>query len=143
MFLYCICPEIFSWKYLNPGIGRDIQVGIFEPRDWVYFQALSSWARAETCQKLVQTSFFMVLNKGIPVLKKFRFKNLQKILFEENQVQDPIPVLPGHGSQIPALILGDIYSLAYILIFSSLGAEMWKNREQTDRRTISIEHFFF
>jgi hypothetical protein len=43
----------------------DIQVGIFEPWDWVYFQAHPSWARAETCQKLMQTQFLIVLNTGI------------------------------------------------------------------------------
>jgi hypothetical protein len=34
----------------------------------------------------------------IRVLRKFRFKNLQKIPFGEGQVQDPILALPGHGS---------------------------------------------
>jgi hypothetical protein len=47
----------------------------------------------------------MVLNTGIPVLRKFRFKNLQKTQFGEGQVQDPIPALPGHG--LPAVLLGD------------------------------------
>jgi hypothetical protein len=78
--------------------SRDIQVKIFEPWDWVYFQALPSWARAEICEKLVQTPFFMVVNTGIPVLRKFMLKNMQKIPFEshkEGQVQDPIPALPG------------------------------------------------
>jgi hypothetical protein len=87
--------------------SRDIQVGIFEPWDLVYFQALPSRVRAEICQKLVQTPFFMVLNTGIPVLRKFWFKNLQKIIFGEGQVQDPIQALPGHGSKIPAVLLGD------------------------------------
>jgi hypothetical protein len=82
-------------------------VGIFEPWDWVYFRALPSWARAEIYQKLVQTPFVMVLNTGISVLRKFWFKNLQKIIFGEGQVQDPIPALPGHGSKIPAVLLGD------------------------------------
>jgi hypothetical protein len=50
----------------------------------------------------------MILNTGIPVLRKFWFKNLQKTLFGEGHVQDPIPALPGHGSKI----------------FSSLGSEM-------------------
>jgi hypothetical protein len=68
----------------------------------------------------------MVLNSGIPVLRKFWLKILQKTLFGGGQVQDPIPALPGHGSKIPAVLLGDRYSLAYIQIFSSLGAEMWK-----------------
>jgi hypothetical protein len=58
-------------------------------------------------QILVQTPFFMVLNTGIPVLRKFMLKNLQKISFGEGQVQDPIPALPGHGSRIPAVLLGD------------------------------------
>jgi hypothetical protein len=49
----------------------------------------------------------MVLNTSIPVLRKFMLKNLQKILFGEGQVQDPIPALPGHGSKIPAVLLGD------------------------------------
>jgi hypothetical protein len=87
--------------------SRDIQVGIYEPWDWVYFQALPSWAWAEICQKEVQTPFDMVLNTGIPVLRKLWFKNLQKILFGEGPVQDPIPALPGHGSRIPAVLLGD------------------------------------
>jgi hypothetical protein len=33
----------------------------------------------------------MVLNTGIPVLRKFMLKNLQKIPFGEGQFQDPIP----------------------------------------------------
>jgi hypothetical protein len=49
----------------------------------------------------------MVLNTGILVLRKFWLKNLQKILFGEGQVQNPFPALPGHGSKIPAVILGD------------------------------------
>jgi hypothetical protein len=49
----------------------------------------------------------MVLNTGIPVLRKFWFKNIQKTLFGEGQVQDPIPALPDHGSKIPAVLLGD------------------------------------
>jgi hypothetical protein len=80
-------PKIFRW----------------EPWDWVYFLALPSWARAETCQKLVQTPFFIVLNTVILVLRKFCFKDIQKIPFGEGQVQDPIPALPGHGSKIPSL----------------------------------------
>jgi hypothetical protein len=82
-------------------------VGIFEPWDLVYFQALPSWARAEICEKLLQTPFFMVLNTGILVLRKFMLKNLQKITFGKGQVQDPIPALPDHGSKIPAVLLGD------------------------------------
>jgi hypothetical protein len=49
----------------------------------------------------------MVLNTGIPVWRKFMLKNMQKIPFGEGQVQDPIPVHPGHGSKIPAVLLGD------------------------------------
>jgi hypothetical protein len=49
----------------------------------------------------------MVLNTGNPVFRKFMLKNLQKIPFGEGQVQDPIPLLPGHGSKIPAVLLGD------------------------------------
>jgi hypothetical protein len=82
-------------------------VGIFEPWDLVYFQALPSMTWAVICQKLVKTSFFMVLNTGIPVLRKCRFKSLQKTLFGEGQIQDPIPALPGHGSKISAVLLGD------------------------------------
>jgi hypothetical protein len=82
-------------------------VGIFEPWDWVYYQALSSWAWAEIWQKLEQTPFFMILNTGVPVLRKFWFTNLQKNLFGEGQVQDPISALPGYGSKILAIILGD------------------------------------
>jgi hypothetical protein len=67
----------------------------------------------------------MVLNTGISVLRKIWLKNLQKIIFGEGQVEDPIPALPGHGSKIPAVLLGE-YILAYIQIFSTLGAEMWK-----------------
>jgi hypothetical protein len=69
--------------------------------------ALPSRVRAEICQKLVQTQFFMVLNTGIPVLRKFMLKNLQKIPFGEGQVQDPSPALPGHGSKIPVVLLGN------------------------------------
>jgi hypothetical protein len=50
----------------------------------------------------------MVLNTGIPVLRKFMLKNLQKIPFGEGQVQDPISALPGHGSKIPVVLLGYI-----------------------------------
>jgi hypothetical protein len=87
--------------------SRDIQVGIFEPWDWVYFQALPSRVRAETCEKLVQTPFFIVLNTGIPVLRKFMLKNMQKIPFGEGQVQDLIPALSCYESKIPAVLLGD------------------------------------
>jgi hypothetical protein len=66
----------------------------------------------------------MVLSTGIPVLRNFMFKNLQKIPFGE--VQDPIPALPGHGSKIPAVLLGKI--------FSSRGVETAKKREQTGGR---------
>jgi hypothetical protein len=71
--------------------SQDIQVGIFEPSDWVYFQALLSKAWAETSQKLEQTKFFVLLNTVIPVLRKC----VSKISFGEGQVQDPIPALPG------------------------------------------------
>jgi hypothetical protein len=81
--------------------SRDIQVGILEPWDWVYFQAFLSWAWTEICQKLVQTPFLMELSTGIPVLRKFMLKNMQKIPFGEGQVRDLIPALPGHGSKIP------------------------------------------
>jgi hypothetical protein len=76
--------------------SRDIQVGIFELWDWVYFQSLPSWKRVETCQNLVQTSVFMVFTSEILVFRKLRFKNLQKSLLERVKVQDPIPALPGH-----------------------------------------------
>jgi hypothetical protein len=49
----------------------------------------------------------MILNTRIPVLKKNMLKNMQKIPFGEGQVQDPIPVLPGDRSEIPAVLLGD------------------------------------
>jgi hypothetical protein len=49
----------------------------------------------------------MVLNTGIPVLRKFMLNNMQKIPFGEGQVKDPIPALSGHGSKIPAVLLGD------------------------------------
>jgi hypothetical protein len=55
----------------------------------------------------VQTQFFIALSKGIPVLRKFYFKNMQKIPFGEGHVQDPIPALPGIESEIPAVVLGD------------------------------------
>jgi hypothetical protein len=70
------------------------------------------------------TGGFMVLSIGIPVLRKFWFKRLQKIPFEEGQVQDPIPTLPGHGSKILYSRTPERYTLGYIKIFSSLGAEM-------------------
>jgi hypothetical protein len=47
----------------------------------------------------VKTPVFMVLGTVIPVLRKCRFKNLQKIPFEEGQVQDSIPVPPSQGSR--------------------------------------------
>jgi hypothetical protein len=86
---------------------RDIQMSIFYPWDWVYFQVLPSWVRAETYQKQVQTQFFIPFNKGIPVLRKFYFQNMKKIPFEECHVQDPIPALPGIESEITAVFLGD------------------------------------
>jgi hypothetical protein len=49
----------------------------------------------------------MVLNTGIPVLRKLRFENMHKITFGEGQVQDPIPALPGIGSKISTVLLGD------------------------------------
>jgi hypothetical protein len=58
-------------------------------------------------------------------------------------VQNSIPEIPGHGSKILAVFLGDLWFLAYIKMFSSLGAEMAKNKgtdRQMDKRTISIEH---
>jgi hypothetical protein len=87
--------------------SRDIQVVIFESWDWVYFQALPSWVRVKTYQKLVQSPFFIDLSTRIPDLKKFSFINMKKISFGEGQVQDPIPALPGIGSKIPAVLLGD------------------------------------
>jgi hypothetical protein len=64
--------------------------------------------RTKTGQKLVQTQFFMKLSTGIPVLRKFWFKTLQKIPFREGHVQDSSAALPGHGSKISAAILEDI-----------------------------------
>jgi hypothetical protein len=61
-------------------------------------------------------------------LSKIRFKFLQKIPFEEGQVQDPIPALPGYGLKIPA-VQGDTEFFSYIQIFNSLGAEMAKKSE--------------
>jgi hypothetical protein len=81
--------------------SRDIDVGIFEPWDWVYFHALPSRARAETSHKLVQTQFFT----DISVLRKCCFKNMTKIPFGEGQVQDPIPAFSGIGSKILAVLL--------------------------------------
>jgi hypothetical protein len=49
----------------------------------------------------------MELNTRVPVLRKFMLKNMQKIAFGEGKFQDPIPALPGHGSKIPAVLLGD------------------------------------
>jgi hypothetical protein len=49
----------------------------------------------------------MVLSTEIPVLRKFKFKNLQKIPFGEVPVQALIRALPGHGSKIPTVLLGD------------------------------------
>jgi hypothetical protein len=51
--------------------------------------------RAKTSKKLAKTQFLMVLSSDISVLRKFCFKNMQKIPFGEGQVQDPIPVVPG------------------------------------------------
>jgi hypothetical protein len=50
----------------------------------------------------------MILSIRIPVLRKFRCKNMQKISFGEGQVQNPIQGFPGLGSKIPAVVLGDI-----------------------------------
>jgi hypothetical protein len=60
------------------------------------FQALLTCEHTETCQKLAQTLFYMVLSKRIPVLRKFSFKDMQKIPFEENHIQDPIRALSAH-----------------------------------------------
>jgi hypothetical protein len=49
----------------------------------------------------------MVLNTEIPVLRKFWFKTYKKNLVGDGHVQDPIPALPGNGSKIPAVLLGD------------------------------------
>jgi hypothetical protein len=43
-----------------------------------------------------------------PSFEKIYVQKLTKIPFEEGQVQDPIPALPGHRSKIPAVRLGDI-----------------------------------
>jgi hypothetical protein len=43
-------------------------------------------------------------------------QKLRKIPFGEGQGQDPIPAFPGHGSKIPAALLEDTWSLAYIQI---------------------------
>jgi hypothetical protein len=87
--------------------SRNIQVGIFEPWDWLYFQALPSWVRTKTYQKLVQSPFFMILSTRIPDLRKFSFINMKKISFGEGQAQDKITALPGIGPKIPAVLLGD------------------------------------
>jgi hypothetical protein len=100
------------------------------------------------CQKLVQTPFFMVLNTGIPVLRKNWFKNLLKILFGEGQVQDPIPALPGHRSNTPgryiALSLYSNFQLSRCKNVDKIGNRRTDRRTdgQTDRGTISIEHIF-
>jgi hypothetical protein len=60
--------------------SRDIQLGIFEPKDWGYFQVLPSWARAETFQK---TQFFIELSTE-PNLKKKVKKNLHTIPFGDD-----------------------------------------------------------
>jgi hypothetical protein len=115
--------------------SRDIRVGIFEPRDWVYFQALPSWAWADICQKLVQTPFFMVLNTGIPVLRKFKFKNLQKSTSRpriKNSGRTP-------GRYI-VLSLSSNFQLS-----RCRNVEKVENRQtdgQTVRGTTSIEHIF-
>jgi hypothetical protein len=57
--------------------SRDIQEGIFEPWDWVYFQALPKWAWAEICQKLVQTPLFMFTQMNLS-FEKFEDKNFTK-----------------------------------------------------------------
>jgi hypothetical protein len=49
----------------------------------------------------------MVLNTEIQVLKQFMLKNLQKLPFGEGQVQNSIPALPGLGSKIQTVLLGD------------------------------------
>jgi hypothetical protein len=85
----------------------------------------------------------MVLNTGIPVLRKFMLKNLQKIPFGEGQVQVPIPALPGLGSKNPRQIVFSLYS--NFQLSRCRNVEKIGNRRtdgQTDRGTISIEHIF-
>jgi hypothetical protein len=52
----------------------------------------------------------MVLNTGIPVLRIEVQKHAKNPIWR-GEVQDPIPALPGHGSKIPAVILGVVFSL--------------------------------
>jgi hypothetical protein len=49
----------------------------------------------------------MILSTRIPDMRKFSFINMKKISFGEGQIQDQIPALPGIGSKIPAVLLGN------------------------------------
>jgi hypothetical protein len=89
-------------------------VRIFEPRDWVYFQALLSWARVETYQKLVYGE-----NKGSKTYKK---SYLDMVRFR---------------TQSQHFQATDQKFWPYSWVFSSLGAEMWKkigNRRRDEQR---------
>jgi hypothetical protein len=66
-------------------------VGVFYPWDWVYFQALSSFARAETWQKPGRN-----LCKQSKQFREIVVQNITKILIGEAKVQDPLPTVPGH-----------------------------------------------
>jgi hypothetical protein len=59
-------------------------VGIFEPRDWIFFQTNSIFHGVEH----MNPSF-------------------EKIPFEEGKVHCPIPALSSHLSKIPVVILRD------------------------------------
>jgi hypothetical protein len=55
----------------------------------------------------VQTPFFNGIEHRNPSFEKIYDEKLKKIPFGEGHAQDPIPALPGHGSKIRAVLLGD------------------------------------
>jgi hypothetical protein len=72
---------------------------------------------------------YILLNTGIPVLKKLGFKNLLKISFGEGQVQGPISALLGHESEIPA---SQIY--IGLSLYSNFQLSRCKNCEKIGNR---------
>jgi hypothetical protein len=79
---------------LNPGLGL-----------------LRGTSELSAGRNLSETSaniiFHGIEHRNTRVFRTFMLKNLQKVPFGEGQVQDPIPAPPGHGSKIPAALLGD------------------------------------
>jgi hypothetical protein len=89
----------------------------------------------------MQTPFLMVLSTRIPVLRKFRCRNLNKIPSGESQVQDPIPAQKFRTYTIYIVLS----SYSNIHLFGCRNGEKIGNRRtdgKTNEGTISIEHIF-